>query len=180
VQGVSSEPGPAPVELDIEPGREPFEDFYQREYAHTRALARVLAGPAGSDDIAQEAMLVAYRRWREVSGLADPAMWVRRVCANLAVSQVRRRGVEARVLLRLGARPRPAVVLSGGDESFWAAVRGLPRRQAQAVALFYLYDLSVAEVAQTLELSEGSVKTHLSRGRKTLAERLDRTGGETS
>jgi RNA polymerase sigma factor (sigma-70 family) len=151
---------------------EPFEDFYRREFPRTRALARVLAGGPSSDDIAQEAMLVAYRRWREVAGLSDPAMWVRRVCANLATSQLRRRGVEARALLRLGARPRPAVALTGDDERFWAAVRSLPRRQAQVVALFYLYDLAVTDVAATLELSEGSVKTHLSRARATLARRL--------
>ena len=157
---------------------EPFEEFYRREFPRTRALARVLVGGPGADDVAQEAMLVAYRRWREVARLSDPAMWVRRVCANLATSQLRRRGVEARALLRLGARPRPAVVLTDDDESFWSAVRSLPRRQAQVVALFYLYDLSVADVAATLELSEGSVKTHLSRARATLAERFASTGGE--
>ncbi|MDP9219733.1 MAG: ECF-type sigma factor, partial [Actinomycetota bacterium] len=58
------------------------------------------------------------------------------------------------------------------------AVRSLPRRQAQVVALFYLYDLSVADVAATLELSEGSVKTHLSRARAALAERFATAGGD--
>lgn len=43
-----------------------------------------------------------------------------------------------------------------------------PRRQAQVVALQYLYDLGVADVAATLEVSEGSVKVHLSRARATL------------
>jgi RNA polymerase sigma factor (sigma-70 family) len=155
-----------------------FEDFYRREFPRTRALARVLAAGPSSDDIAQEALLVAYRRWREVSQLVDPAMWVRRVCANLATSQLRRRGVEARALVRLGARPRPAVTLAEDDEAFWAAVRSLPRRQAQVVALFYLYDLAVVDVAATLELTEGSVKTHLSRARSGLAQRLGGTGGE--
>jgi RNA polymerase sigma factor (sigma-70 family) len=113
-----------------------------------------------------------------VSQLADPAMWVRRVCANLATSSLRRRGVEARAVIRLGARPRPAVALSEDDELFWAAVRCLPRRQAQVVALYYLYDLAVADVAVTLEMSEGSVKTHLSRARAALAQLLGVAGGE--
>jgi RNA polymerase sigma factor (sigma-70 family) len=105
-------------------------------------------------------------------------MWVRRVCANLATSQVRRRGIEARALLRLSARPHLPVVLTDEDETFWVAVRSLPRRQAQVVALFYLYDLAVTDIAATLEMSEGSVKTHLSRARATLAQRLTIPGGD--
>lgn len=155
-----------------------YEEFYLREFARVRALARALVGPAGSDDVAQEAMFVAYRRWRTVSQLADPAMWVRRVCANMATSQLRRRGAEARALLRLGARIPPAVV-NEEDDGFWAAVRTLPRRQAQAVTLFYLFDLSVADVAATLDLREGSVKSHLSRGRAALAHLLSLPGGES-
>ncbi|MFL6100311.1 MAG: RNA polymerase sigma factor [Actinomycetales bacterium] len=155
-----------------------FEDFYVREFARVRALARALAGPAGADDVAQEAMLVAYRRWRQVSQLSDPAMWVRRVCANMATSQLRRRGAEARAVLRLGSRIRPALVDSA-DDGFWGLVRGLPRRQAQAITLYYLFDLSVAEVAATLEVREGSVKSHLARGRAALAHRLSLPGGES-
>lgn len=157
-----------------------FEEFYRREYARTCALARVLAGGPSSDDIAQEAFLVAYRRWREVAQLTDPAMWVRRVCANLATSQLRRRGIEARALVRLSARPRPAVALTAEDEVFWDTVRALPRRQAQVVALFYLYDLAVADIASTLEMSDGSVKTHLSRARAALARLLPAAGGADS
>ena len=155
-----------------------FEEFYRREYLRTCALARVLAGGPSSDDIAQEAMLVAYRRWREVAAYTEPAMWVRRVCANLATSQLRRRGIEARALVRLSARPQVPAVLAEADEMLWAAVRSLPRRQAQVVALFYLYDLSVSDIAATLEMSDGSVKTHLSRARAALVERLTDQGGD--
>jgi RNA polymerase sigma-70 factor (ECF subfamily) len=51
-------------------------------------------------------------------------------------------------------------------------VRGLPDRQAQAVAHFYLGDRSVASVAEAMELSTGAVKSHLSRARETLARQL--------
>jgi RNA polymerase sigma-70 factor (ECF subfamily) len=56
------------------------------------------------------------------------------------------------------------------DEDFWVAVRSLPRRQAQVVALHYLSDLPVADVAATLQIGEGTAKTHLSRARAALAE----------
>jgi RNA polymerase sigma-70 factor, ECF subfamily len=156
---------------------EPFESFYRREYPRIAALARVLTGPIGAEDNAQEAMLVAFRRWREVSQMADPAMWVRRVCANIATSQVRRRAAEARALLRLGGRRDVQRDPMPSDEDFWAAVRALPRRQAQVVALYYLYDLAVADVAATLNMSEGTTKTHLSRARASLAVDLGE-GGE--
>lgn len=155
---------------------EPFESFYRREYPRLAALARVLTGPIGAEDHAQEAMLVAFRRWREVSQLADPAMWVRRVCVNIATSGVRRRAAEARALLRLGRRREIRSDPVPSDEDFWAAVRALPRRQAQVVALYYLFDLAIADVAATLNISEGSVKTHLSRARVSLAVVLGEGG----
>lgn len=53
------------------------------------------------------------------------------------------------------------------------ALRSLPRRQRDCLTLRYFYDLGVAEVARTLGLSENSVKTHLQRGRATLARLLE-------
>jgi RNA polymerase sigma-70 factor (ECF subfamily) len=100
-------------------------------------------------------------------------MWVRRVCVNIATSQLRRRKAEARAILRLSGRRQLPVSTEPVDEAFWSAVRQLPRRQAQAVALHYIYDLSVADLAATLGVSEGTAKTHLSRARATLADQLD-------
>ena len=55
---------------------------------------------------------------------------------------------------------------------------GCRGRQAQVVALFYGYDMSVADLAATLEMSTGTAKTHLHRGRQTLAARLGLEGDE--
>ena len=74
--------------------------------------------------------------------------------------------------LRLGSRRAPAEPLPADYEAFWAEVRRLPRRQAQVVALHYIYDLGIAEIATTLECAEGTVKAHLSRGRTALSSRL--------
>jgi RNA polymerase sigma factor (sigma-70 family) len=158
-------------------GPRPFEEFYRAELAGLIALARGLCAPAIAEDIAQEAMLVAYRRWRDISELDHPEAWVRRTTANMAVSQFRRKLAEIRALRR-SRDIEPVGRLSEDDESFWALVRTLPRRQAQVVALHYLYDLSVADVAATLEVSEGSVKVHLSRARESLGRRLDADPGE--
>jgi RNA polymerase sigma-70 factor (ECF subfamily) len=158
---------------------ETFDGFYRRELASLVTLAAALAGPGVADDIAQEAMLAAYRRWDLVSGLDVPSAWVRRVCANQAVSVLRRRGAEARAVLRLGARRQQQFELAPEPDGFWSEVRRLPRRQAQTVALAYVYGMGVAEIAATLEVSPGTVKTHLSRGRAALAQTLGRTDEET-
>lgn len=158
-----------------------FEQFYASEYRSLTTLARVLSGSSlHAEDIAQEAMLAAYRKWDYVRGLDIPATWVRRACANLAMSRIRRQAAEGRALLRLRRQIRsdePERPLA--DPVFWAEVRKLPRRQAQCVALFYLYQCSVHETAVTLGCSDGTVKTHLSRARATLTERLSDTVAPT-
>jgi RNA polymerase sigma factor (sigma-70 family) len=160
--------------------RESFDDFYAAELPRVVALARGLCGAALAEDVAQESMLVAYRRWREVGGLERPEQWVRRTCAGLAVSQFRRRMVELRLKTRLSIPRPPPDELSGDTEKFWAAVRALPHRQAQAAALRFVYDLPIADIARTLGCSEGTVKQHLSRACSALAPALDAESEEES
>jgi RNA polymerase sigma-70 factor (sigma-E family) len=154
------------------PGR--FEYFYQQEFPRVVALAHVLSGSRmGAEDIAQEAFLRAYRDWDRVGSYEHQAAWVRRVAANLATSGLRRRLVEARALTRLAGRREPTVdSLPAENAEFWAAVRALPRRQAQAVALYYFQDLSVRQTATALGCTEGTVKAHLAKARRTLARHL--------
>ena len=138
------------------------------------ALAYALSGNrAGAEDIAQEAFLRAYRDWDRVGSYEHQAAWVRRVAANLATSLLRRRLVEARALTRLARRWESTVdPLQAEYAEFWAAVRTLPRRQAQAVALYYFQDLSVRQTATVLGCTEGTVKAHLAKARRTLARHL--------
>lgn len=151
-----------------------FEAFYVANYHQVVAVAVALSGDRGqAEDLAQEAFAAAHGRWAELSDYDNPAAWVRRVVANKSVSGYRRSGREARGLRLIGAPP--SAELPYGTEhraELWAAVRCLPVRQAQAVALFYIGDRSVASVAEQMGLSEGAVKSHLSRARRTLAREL--------
>jgi RNA polymerase sigma factor (sigma-70 family) len=161
------------------PGR--FEYFYLQEYSTVVALAYALSGSrSGAEDIAQEAFLRAYRDWDRVGSYEHQAAWVRRVAANLATSGLRRRLLEARALARLAGRREPALEpLPAEEADFGRALRALPRRQAQAVALFYVEDLSVQQIAVVLDCAEGTVKAHLAKARHTLATRLQlEQGGE--
>jgi RNA polymerase sigma-70 factor, ECF subfamily len=162
-------------------GAESFESFYRREFPRLLVLAAALSGAANADDVAQESMLVVYRRWDEIRSLVSPVGYVRQICLHKAVSVVRRRAVERRVLHRLGSRLRPASEpLPEDSELFWREVRLLPRRQAQVVALHYALDLSVADVATTLDCAEGTVKAHLSRARASIATRLGQIAEDLS
>ena len=168
----------SPVDT-VSVGPPPFDDFYRAELPRLVALARGLCPPSLAEDVAQEAMLVAYRKWRTVADLDRPDLWVRRVCANLAVSSFRRRMVEVRALARLAGRREPEP-LSEATEELWAAVRGLPRRQAQSAALRFVYDLPIADIAVVLGCSEGTVKQHLSRARAAIRHDLHLEEGDAS
>ena len=154
---------------------EDFDAFYAREYPAILTLTYALSGSRwAAEDLTQEAFLTAHRHWERVGGYERPGAWVRHVAANLAASAFRRRMSEARALARAAAGQPPAVSeLPSEGADFWNAVRSLPRRQAQAIALYYLEDLSVAEIASILGTAEGTVKKQLHDGRKALARRLD-------
>lgn len=150
-----------------------YRAFYRDHFTAVCGLAISLTGDRDAgEDVAQEAFARAYREWDRVSHYDNPGAWVRRVASNLAVSRWRRVRSESRALLRLGNRRTSPVELPELDDEFWAQVRALPDQQARAVALFYVEDLSVAEVAEVLGCAEGTAKSHLHRARQTLAQRL--------
>ena len=151
-----------------------FDEWYRAEYRAVVGLAYALSGSrTAAEELAQEAFLAAHRSWGRVGRYDDPGAWVRRAVANRSVSRLRRLGSEGRALARLAGRSADtADAAPGPDPEFWAAVRALPTRQAQAVALHYLEERTVDEIAEILGCAPGTVKVHLHRGRRALAERL--------
>ena len=154
---------------------ERFEIFYRREFRSVVGLAYALSGSSwAAEDLAQEAFIAAHRKWDRIGEYDSPGAWVRRVVANMAVSLYRKRVSEARAMARVALRRQETLpALDPEDEEFWAEVRALPKRQAQAIALHYLEDRSIAEVADILDCSPSTAKVHLHKGRKRLAERLE-------
>jgi RNA polymerase sigma-70 factor (ECF subfamily) len=163
-----------------EPSLEPFLAFYEREYRGLVALASSLIGDRSmAEDIAQDALLVALRRWDHVAALESPLGWVRKVVANKSVSLIRRRLAELRALTRIGSLADRRADGPESDADFWMLVRSLPRRQAQVVALHYVSDMSVLEIAATLGCKEGSVKASLFKARQHLLKSFGASSGET-
>ena len=157
-----------------------FDRLYQAEYRPLMALGWTLTGSReAAEELVQEAFLDAYRRWEVVGALQRPGAWVRRAVLNRSVDVHRRRRTAEAGLRRLHAeRTVPTAEADCIDETFWAAVRSLPERQAQCVALHYLEDRSIDEIADILDCAPATVKVHLFRGRQTLADRLGRTTNE--
>ena len=153
---------------------EAFDVFYRREFRPMVALAYALSGSRyAAEDLAQEAFVAAARQWDRIGRYEAPGGWVRRVVANKSVSLYRRKAAEARAVSRVALqRQTPLPELSASDDEFWSHVRALPRKQAQAIALHYLEDRPVSEVAEILGCAESTAKVHLHKGRKNLAMRI--------
>lgn len=146
-----------------------FETFYRSEYRTMLGIALTLArDTTEAEDMVQEAFISAHRRWDRVSQYDSPSAWVRRVLINRATSVRRRLATELRTLTRLGPPDPEPPDLSPETAGVWNEVRRLPRRQQQAVSLFYVGQLTITEIADAMGCSQGAVKSHLHRARETL------------
>lgn len=158
-----------------DPADQAFDELFRREHPRLVALALVLTGSReAAGDIAQEALIRAYRAWSSIRDLDRPGAWARRVTINLATDWHRAQRREQDTRERLAAMV-PGIDCPSPDrerERFWQAVRDLPGRQRTVIALYYLEDMSVADVASTLEIAEGTVKATLFKARRALAKTL--------
>ena len=157
-----------------------FERFFRDEYPRLVPMLHAVTGDRQrAEDLAQEALAKAQQDWRTgrvarpprgVGQAGGPQRLVQRPPAARAGRRLRcgRVGTVADA----GAGDVPAAA----DPELWSLVRQLPEQQRWAVALHYVEDRPVAEVAAVLGCSEGTVKTHLSRARATLAKQLSDTG----
>lgn len=155
-----------------------FDEFYSREYPKLVGLAYVLTGSSAvAEDLVQHACTEAHRQWSKVGTYDRPGAWVRRVIVNKSTSRFRRLRSETRALTRIAGQRVEVVEPSERSLEVWAAVRRLPTRQAQAIALLYWEDMSIATIGEVLGCSTETVKTHLKRGRATLGRELEGFGG---
>lgn len=169
VMGMSRHAEPDRAAEEVLVTVEAFEGFYAREYRAVLTLAHALTGdPGQAEDLTQETFLSAYLAW---GALRNPAGWVRAAVSNKAMSWWRRTYAATRAMTLVG-RPEAAAEMPPDTSAFWAEVRRLPRRQAEAVALYYLEDRSVSEISAVLGCAQSTTRMHLSRGRRALASKL--------
>jgi RNA polymerase sigma factor (sigma-70 family) len=158
--------------------RELIHDLYLASYQRLVLQLYPVTGDLGeAQEVVQEAFVKLLASPGQISGLSNPEAWLRIVALNLARSRRRRGRVLQRLLGRVG--PGPTDVPGAGPDhvALMAALRALPAGQREAIALHHLADLPVTEVAELLQVSVGTVKSRLSRGRAALARLL---GGEAN
>ena len=147
-------------------------ELFDDEYARlVRALAVAFDGAEAAADAVQEAFIEADRRWRRVSQLDDPTGWVRRVAVNRLRNGRRNRIRRSEILATI--RPVAAEDMTDAVLDLRRAVATLPERMRLVVCLHYLADLGVDEVAATLGVAGGTVKSTLHDGRRRLRSLLE-------
>lgn len=151
-----------------------FDSLFAAHYGRLVRTLTLVAGDAESAaDAVQEAFVKAHLKWRTVSRYDDPIGWVRRVAINKIRDGHRRRVRKDRAAARLATREQTTVELAEPDE-FGRLLAVLPKQQRAATALFYVDGLSVAEIADALGVSEGTVKSHLHDARARLRPLLEK------
>lgn len=145
--------------------------------ASYRRLVGQLYGVCGdlteAEDVVAEAFARAVQHQRTFARLDNPEAWLRTVAVNESRTRYRRRRM-AIVRERACFRDPP---LDDERLSIVAALRRLPVAQREAIALYYLADLPINQVAEATGAAVGTVKALLSRGRAALAVLLNELPG---
>lgn len=153
-----------------------FREFYEANYGPVVAMiAAVLGDRDQAEDVAQEAFARALVRWSQISGYELPEAWVRRVALRIAIDFGRRLRRAFKVSVKLAALRQAAEPGPGDSLAFSAlgsALRRLPLREREVVALYYLCDLPVEAIARDCGLPLGTVKSRLAAGRRHLEAEL--------
>lgn len=151
--------------------REVFDASYRRLVVQLYAVV----GNAGeAEDLVQEAFVRASASGSRFLRVDNPEAWLRRTAINLHRNRWRKLRNFARIRPQLETRSD----LPGLDQHLIVidALRRLPELQREALALHYLADMPVQEIASTLRVPEGTVKSRLMRGREALAAELGKEG----
>src|SRR5829696_5117683 len=142
---------------------DPLAGLHREHYAALVRLASLVLGDVGlAEQVVQDAFVKLHLRWRGLRQLDRAPAYLRSAVLNAA----------RRTVPPSSATPERAALERAEHERVVVALRQLPERQREALALRYYLDLPEAEIAAAMGVSAGSVKTHLHRALATLARSL--------
>jgi RNA polymerase sigma-70 factor (ECF subfamily) len=151
-----------------------FEQFFLANYDGVLNVLMLTTGDRErATDATQEAFIKAYSKWSKVRNYDAPSAWVRRVAINASHDSFRsdrRRKRREQALRPVPPDAQPDRYSS--DTSAGDMLGTLPTRQREVATLFYVDDCSIAEIAAILDLTDGTVKYHLSHARDSLRKLL--------
>ena len=153
-----------------------FDALYRGSWLSMVRLATLLLGDvASAEDSVQDAFVGVYRHRDRVNDPDRTVAYLRVAVVNSCRSRQRRRLSIARTLARID-RPNQALeAKADADDDVMRALYTLPRRQREVLVLRYWADLSETEIARTLSISNGTVKSSASRGLAALRASLETT-----
>lgn len=156
-----------------------FEVLIRRHAPRVHALAASLVGAGSADDVVQEVFLSAHKSLKSFRGDALFTTWLHRVALNACYKMLRAKptlSYEDVPELTATSDPVQAGEVAVLRERLAWAMGRLPDKQREVLALRELADLDYAEIAQTLKVPLGTVKSRVARGRAALKELLIREG----
>lgn len=144
---------------------------------------RMCANREDAQDCLQEAMLRVYRSIGSFKGQSSFSTWVYRITMNTCLDELRRRKNRQNTsldgLLDQGwsptdgeNAPEKSAVQNEARKVLHSAIRELPDDMRSAIVLRDIHGLSYEEIAQSLDINVGTIKSRISRGREKLRERL--------
>jgi RNA polymerase sigma-70 factor, ECF subfamily len=155
---------------EVTPDLDSVSVLFERDHDRLVAGLAVAFGAEAAADAVQEAFIAADRRWSKVRVLDDPAGWVRRVALNRLLNGRRNRHRRADILAMV--RPVSTEDLTDDLLDLQVALRAMPPRMRAIVCLFHVCEFRIAEIADALDVAEGTVKSTLHTGRERLREQL--------
>lgn len=145
-----------------------FEEYVAARGAALVRFAILLTGDDHrAEDLVQDALARAYLRWDRISRTDRPDQYLRRMLVNASRSWWRRRSNQELPVDRPSDRPtgQPDI---GADlaerDALWRLIARLPHRQRVVLVLRYYEDLDDAAIAEVLECTPTTVRTHAMRG----------------
>jgi RNA polymerase sigma-70 factor (sigma-E family) len=149
------------------------EHFVRALYPKLRGFLELHTGDRDlADELTQETLARVWARWPRVRRMASPQAYAFRIALNLARSWFRRRSRERRALARLDATDVSDEPATAERVATRAAMVALPRRQREVLLLRYFAGLDVAETADTMGCTPGTVKAHTHRALARLRQQL--------
>ncbi len=164
--------------VDADVGADALAVLHRDHYTSLVRLATLVVGDVGlAEQVTQDAFVKLQLRWGGLRRLDRAPAYLRSAVLNAARSHLRHRKVSdrhdaRRTVAPAIATPEAAALGRAEHERVVAALRLLPERQREAVALRFYLDLREVEIAAAMGVSAGSVKTHLHRALATLARHL--------
>lgn len=153
-----------------------FEAFYYETAQSVSRYVRCLCRDSvEAEDIIHESYLSAMARWDSFAGKASRKAWLIGIVRNTFLTWMRRRTI--RKTVSLGFAPDVVSSRDTGvpDEyaGLWATVEKLDKHHREIIYLRFAGELSYAELAQTLDIPMGTVRSRLYRALKELKERFE-------